>query len=125
VSALSGRGVPASVVHNAKQQLGDALQAATHLPAAAGRSFVILAKSAFLDGFQAGTYVGAAVVALGVLVVLKWLPARARVEDVDRQDAEYNAEWAAAGVPADGDGAAADGQRPGEPARPPTPARSP
>jgi len=50
VSALQGRGLSASVVHNAKQQLGNALQAATHLPGAAARSFVTLAKGAFLDG---------------------------------------------------------------------------
>ncbi len=124
VSALRGR-VPASVVHNAKQQLGNALQAATHLPGAAARSFVTLAKGAFLDGFQAGTWVGAAVVLIGVVIVLRWLPARARAEDVDRQDAEFKAEWVTAGIPADGQPAPVDGGQPGEATRPPTPARSP
>jgi EmrB/QacA subfamily drug resistance transporter len=132
VSALSGRGVPASVVHNAKQQLGYALQAASHLPAAAAQSFVSLAKHAFLDGFQAGTYVGAGVVAVGVVIVLVWLPARPRAEDVERQAAEYDAEWVAAAAPVDGERAPVDGERapvdgarPGEPARPPAPARAP
>jgi EmrB/QacA subfamily drug resistance transporter len=127
VSALSGHGVPATVVHNAKQQLGYALQAASHLPPAAAKAFESLAKGAFLDGFQAGTYVGASVVAVGVLIVLRWLPARPRAEDVARQAAEWDAGLVAAAAAAsvDGDRAPVDGQRPGEPARPPTPARAP
>jgi len=60
-----------------------------------------------------------------VLIVLRWLPARARAEDVDRQDAEFKAEWVTAGIPADGQPAPVDGEQPGEATRPPTPARSP
>jgi EmrB/QacA subfamily drug resistance transporter len=91
VDALRGKGVPASVVADAKSSLGAALQAAGHLPGAASRAFAGLAKTAFIDGFHSGVYVGAAASALGIIVVLIWLPARAHADDVERQAADFDA----------------------------------
>ena len=95
VSALQGHHIPSDLVANAKQQLGYALEAAGRLPASAAHTFVGLAKSAFMDGFHAGLYVGAGVTVIGVVVTLVYLPARARAEDVERQDAEFAEETAA------------------------------
>lgn len=117
VSALKGQRVPASIVANAKQQLGYALAAAQHLPAQAARVFVALAKSSFIDGFHAGLYVGAAASALGIIAVLIWLPAHPRADDVERQAAEFEGyRRAPAPVAADGDGAVADGDGAARPA---------
>ncbi|HEV3452786.1 MAG TPA: MFS transporter [Acidimicrobiia bacterium] len=127
VSALRGQRLPTTVVHNAKQQLGYALQAAAHLPPQAARVFVALAKTAFLDGFQTSVYVGAAVVAAGVVAVLVFLPARPRAEDVERQAAEYGEEWdlaPAAPVGADGQAGRGAEEPADEPPRP-APARAP
>jgi EmrB/QacA subfamily drug resistance transporter len=131
VDALRGKPIPASVVENAKQQLGYALAAAGHLPAQAARVFVALAKSSFIDGFHAGLYVGAASAALGVVLVLVYLPSRPRSEDVERQTNEFDgnrrdrvaaAAAAAANdaVPVGTPTAGGDGYRPA-PARAPTP----
>ena len=126
VTALQGHNIPSSVIANAKRQLGYALEAAGQLPANAAHTFVVLAKSAFMDGFHAGLYVGAAVTVIGVVATLIFLPSRARAEDVRRQDAEFAEETAAAAarhaepapapVAVDGDGA---------PHPAPAPARAP
>jgi EmrB/QacA subfamily drug resistance transporter len=127
VSALRGKAIPASVVQNAKQQLGYALQAAAHLPTRAAHLFVSLAKSSFIDGLHSGVLVAAATAAVGVVVVLVWLPARPRSQDVERQAAEFADENRPAGAEAPvtvaGDGevpapVTANGdERAGEPAR--------
>jgi hypothetical protein len=90
VDALRGKPVPTSVVQNAKRSLGYALQAANRLGGQVGRTFAALAKTAFVDGFHAGLYVGAAAVAVGVVVVLRWLPARPNASDVERQAVEFD-----------------------------------
>jgi MFS family permease len=91
VDALRGQPVPASVVAYAKSSLGAALQAATRLPGAAGRAFADLAKAAFVDGFHNAVYVGAAASAIGIVMVLIWLPARAHADDIERQAADFDA----------------------------------
>jgi MFS family permease len=90
VAALRGKPVPASVVAAAKSSLGAALQAAGHFPGTAGRVFANLAKTAFIDGFHSGVYVGAAGAAIGIIAVLIWLPAHARADDVERQAADFD-----------------------------------
>jgi Na+/melibiose symporter-like transporter len=134
VDALRGKSIPASVVENAKQQLGYALQAAGHLPAQAARVFVALAKTSFIDGFHAGLYVGAASAAIGFVLVLVYLPSRPRSEDVERQTNEFDGyqrdRVAAAAAAAAADAAApvgitpADGDGNGE-GHWPAPARAP
>ena len=63
VSALQGRGIPASLVTEAKQQLGFALEAALHLKHGAA-AFVHLAQTAFVQGLHAGLLVAAGTAAV-------------------------------------------------------------
>ncbi len=108
VAALRGTAVPSSLVTRAKSSLGAALQAAGHLPGTAGRVFANLAKTAFIDGFHSGVYVGAAGAGLGIIAVLIWLPSRAQADDVERQAADFDRHGvsgpAATAEPDDGDG---------------------
>jgi len=128
VAALQGHHIPSDLIANSKQQLGYALEAAGRLPAGAAHTFVVLAKSAFMDGFHAGLLVGAAVTVIGVVTTLRYLPSRARAEDVERQDAEFakenagqpDAEPATVEAPAP---VAVDGN--GAPHPVPAPARAP
>ena len=120
VDALRGRPIPASLVENAKQQLGYALEAAGLVAHKAGiqaaRVFVTLAKTSFIDGFHAGLYVGAASAAIGFILVLIYLPSRPRPEDVERQTNEFDGNRrdrvAAAADAAAADTAAADAEAP-------------
>ncbi len=112
--AARGRNLPPAALEAAKRSVGAALQIAGRLPGDLGRQLAATAKSAFLDGMSAGLYVGAATALVGVLVVLRWLPARARAQDVDRQTAEYAAAHQALG----GEAAlapAGDGETPTKP----------
>jgi EmrB/QacA subfamily drug resistance transporter len=91
--AVSGKGLPPAAVASAKDSLGAALVVAKQIGGAAGDAFAAVARSAFVDGFHAGLWVGAGVAFLGAIAALLWLPARARVEDEERQAAEYTSEW--------------------------------
>ena len=90
VGALRGKPVPAGVVSAAKSSLGAALGIAAHLPHQLARAFTDLAKNAFIDGFHAALYVGAAAVAVGTLVALIFLPAEPNPDDLERQAAEFD-----------------------------------
>jgi EmrB/QacA subfamily drug resistance transporter len=89
VDALAGHGVPAEAVAGAKGSLGGALQLAqqAHQPALAE-----LAKSSFVDGMHVAAFVAAGAAAIGVVVSVLFLPARARARDLELQHAEYEAE---------------------------------
>jgi len=89
--AFSARGVPAAAVDGAKESLGAALAIAARAPAAVSGALADTAKLAFLDGFHAGLFVGAGAGLVGAVAVLRWLPSRARIEDVEAQDAEWEA----------------------------------
>jgi EmrB/QacA subfamily drug resistance transporter len=89
VDALRGKPVPAGVVTAAKSSLGAALGIAAHLPHQLARAFTDLAKNAFIDGFHAALYVGAAAAAVGTLVALIFLPAEPNPDDLERQAAEF------------------------------------
>ncbi|MEX2100075.1 MAG: MFS transporter [Acidimicrobiia bacterium] len=110
VDAVKGKPVPPAALAAIKDSVGAALRVAAGLPGGIGRQLAQAAKSAFIDGMAAGLYVGAAVTLIGVLIVLRWLPARARAEDVERQDAD----WEAARHHT-GDGAATEAQAVVEP----------
>lgn len=93
--AFAGAGVPAAAVDQAKDSVGAALAIAAKVPVVGGE-LAAAAKSAFIEGFHAGVYVGAGMALLGVIAVILWLPSRARREDIDRQHDEYEAERARA-----------------------------
>jgi len=89
---LTDAGSPNEVVRAARHSIVAAMRAAARI---GDEGLATAAKSAFVDGFHAGLYVGAGVLIVGVIAVSLWLPARARAEDIDRQ----HAEWEAARVP--------------------------
>jgi len=91
--AVAGKGLPPAAVEGAKDSLGFALVVAKQIGGAAGDAFAAAARGAFVDGFHAGLWVGAGAALLGAIAALVWLPARARREDEERQDAEYITEW--------------------------------
>jgi hypothetical protein len=88
--ATSGQPVPPEVANGIKDSVGFALQAAARIGGSAGTELADAARSAFIDGFHAGLIVGGVVAAIGAVCVFLWLPARARREDVERQDAEFS-----------------------------------
>lgn len=88
VELFSGAGLPAQAIDAAKESLGAALTFARNDQAIAGA-----AKDAFVEGFHSGLWVAAGAAAVGAFAVARFLPARARSEDVERQHAEYEQEW--------------------------------
>jgi DHA2 family multidrug resistance protein-like MFS transporter len=102
VDKLRAAGAPARAIEAAKHSIGAALEVARRAPDAVQALFVRAVKTSFIDGFHAGSLVGAGALVVAVIAVLLWLPARARVEDVDRQHAEHEAQRAMVTVPAGG-----------------------
>jgi len=114
VSALHGApGISPSLVTEAKQQLGFALDAALHLPRSLQLNFIHLAQHAFVQGLHAGLLVAAGTAALVVIPVLIYLPSRPRPQDVERQAAEFGRDHPGAPAAAS---AATDGADDGVPA---------
>ena len=96
---FAGKPAPKAAVDAAKNSLGGAIAVSKNLAGqpipnakqlAAG--LVHTANQAFVEAFRWGTRVGAVVLVLGVMIVLRWLPARARVSDVSEQSQELVAE---------------------------------
>ncbi|HMG27744.1 MAG TPA: MFS transporter [Acidimicrobiia bacterium] len=100
--AVAGQPLPRGVANDAKNSLGFALGAASRLGGPAGQALADTARTAFVDGMHQGYLVGAAVLFLGAIAALIWLPARAR-RPVEALEAQYEAEHPApASVSADG-----------------------
>jgi EmrB/QacA subfamily drug resistance transporter len=91
VDELAGKGVPSNAVAIAKGSLGGALAIAKQA-GAAGDQLATVARSSFVDGMHGASLVAAAAAALGAIVVVLFLPAHARREDVDEQAHEYEEE---------------------------------
>jgi hypothetical protein len=98
---LSGTAAPPEAVEAASSSLGGAFTVAEQARAAGTADTVGLAErllatanAAFVDAMHAGVLVAASATALGVVVVLAFLPARARARDEVRQHAEFAAEHA-------------------------------
>jgi MFS family permease len=94
-----GKPLPASARHAARQGIGNALAVAQQIrskqlpnaaaAAALAASLVRTANQAFVTAFHSSLLVGAAATTVGLVVVLKWLPARARPDDEALQQHEY------------------------------------
>jgi EmrB/QacA subfamily drug resistance transporter len=103
---LAGTPVTGHAADTVKQSLGAALGVAHGLAKTAPQlasSLASTANNAFVDGMQAGVLVAAGATLVGAVIAFIWLPARARLEDVEAQQA-------------------AQSERDGAPARPPAPA---
>ncbi len=98
-----GTSAPQAVVDAAKNSLGGAIGVSKRLAAQpipnakqlAG-SLVHTANEAFVEAFRWGSRVGAIVLAIGFLIVLRWLPARPGADDVIGQNEELRVEGAIA-----------------------------
>ncbi|MEO6469866.1 MAG: MFS transporter [Acidimicrobiia bacterium] len=93
---FAGKPVPKAAVEGAKNSLGGAIAVSKNLAGqpipgakqlAAG--LVDTANQAFVEAFRWGTRVGAVVLALGVIIVLRWLPARADQAHIDAQTKDH------------------------------------
>jgi EmrB/QacA subfamily drug resistance transporter len=97
---LRGKPIPAAAAAEIKNGLVNALGVAADPHAAAYKVQLIAAsKTAFVDGLTTAVYVAAAATIVGAIVAFKWLPARARDEDVLEQDAEIVSEIGPEAVP--------------------------
>ena len=67
---------PPSISRVAKESIGAALQLGHSLPQAVGTRLVVSARAGFTSGIQSATLVGAAVVFVAVIIVVRFLPAR-------------------------------------------------
>lgn len=87
---FAGKPVPKAAVDAAKNSLGGAI-AVSKNPAAKqfANGLVNTANQAFVEAFRWGTRVGAVVLALGVIIVLRWLPARADQAHIDAQTKDH------------------------------------
>ena len=92
IDSLSASDIPASAVDAAQDSVGGALQVASSVGGAAGDLITQAARSAFMDGLRTASRAGALVTLIGVFVILRWLPARARPRDVERQAEEFATE---------------------------------
>jgi len=79
----------------AKSGIGGALQVAEKA-GAAGAEIADVARSAFVNAMHGGAVVAAVAAAIGAVVVIVFLPARARATDEELQELEYEAEVEAA-----------------------------
>ena len=100
--SIAGQPVPPDVANGIKDSIGFALQAAARIGGSAGAELADAARAAFVDGFHAGLIVGGVVAAIGAVCVVLWLPARARRQDVERQDVEFGDARAAELLPTPG-----------------------
>jgi EmrB/QacA subfamily drug resistance transporter len=74
---IRGLDLTSAQAAKAEDSLAGALQVARGLSGSSREALVTAARSGFLDGMHAGLVVGACAAALGVVLVLLWLPARA------------------------------------------------
>jgi hypothetical protein len=71
----------------AQDSVGAAHAVAAHLPAAASSALSAAADAAFVDAMHTVLYVSVAILAIGVAITLRFLPARARQRRLVRAEA--------------------------------------
>jgi EmrB/QacA subfamily drug resistance transporter len=81
--AIAGRPIPEGLASAIKDQVGAAMAAAEQIGGPPGRGLAAVASSGFADGMSIAFLVGAAALAVGALIVVLYLPARAH----DHEDA--------------------------------------
>jgi len=70
-------GLPAQYESVVRESMGGGLSVAGQLPEGPGAQLAMMVKSAFIEGLSRGSLVAAAVVVVGAIVALRFLPARA------------------------------------------------
>jgi EmrB/QacA subfamily drug resistance transporter len=91
-AAIEGRPVPPQVADAITDQVGAAMEVARNLGGEPGRQLASVASRAFTEGMGTAFLIGAAALAVGAVIVVLFLPARA-----------HDHEWGAEGGPS-GDG---------------------
>jgi hypothetical protein len=89
---LGGTSIRGTAATGIKESLGAAQAVAGQLSKTApdlAASLTHAANSAYVDGMQIGILVAAGATLLGAIIAFRWLPARARREDVEMQDAAH------------------------------------
>jgi EmrB/QacA subfamily drug resistance transporter len=91
-----GEQVPEPALHSAKDSVGSALAVADQIGGEPGNALATAAREAFVHGLTRASIVTAAFAAIGALVALRWLPARAPqtepLEQIDDELVELEAE---------------------------------
>lgn len=88
-SAMQTVGAPQQAIDVATSSLGGAAAVAERIGGDAGRALIQVANQAYVDGMHWGVAVAAVPTAIGALVALLFLPARARSTDAAGQDQEF------------------------------------
>jgi EmrB/QacA subfamily drug resistance transporter len=94
VAAALPRGVPGRTA--AMDSIGHALAAAQSAPRGASAAIEAAARSGFVSGMHVAALVSVGVLAVGVLVVLRWLPSRERPAPTTPSAAEFDTRMLAA-----------------------------
>ena len=82
--APASEGLPATLASAADNSVGAAIAIGQQMGGATGSAFVTAAKESFIHAMDVGLLVGAAVVLIGVVVALGWLPNRpATVDEIE------------------------------------------
>ena len=95
-------GLPPAVGGAVRDSLGSAVVAAGQLPGESGTAVLNAAREAFVSGMSTATVFGAAVVAVGVVVLLHWLPDTKPAAEADgrgRRDARPRMRFGHGAVP--------------------------
>lgn len=80
--ALADTPLPADAVNTASEQIGAAVSMADRIGGEPGRGLFDAASRAFIDGMSIAFVLGAAALALGAIIVARFLPARAHDDAV-------------------------------------------
>jgi EmrB/QacA subfamily drug resistance transporter len=75
--AVAGSPLPATAVDAVSDQIGAAIEVARQIGGEPGRLLADAASTAFVDGMSTALMIGAAVLAVGAALVVRFLPARA------------------------------------------------
>ncbi|MFN8024946.1 MAG: MFS transporter [Acidimicrobiia bacterium] len=105
--ALRSVRLPKGVVAHGSDSVGAALGTLGELSGRTAEKVTDAAHTAFVHGFHASLLVGAAVVFVGILAVVRWLPARARDVELELVEVDHVVQTAGVREPEPAGGASA------------------
>jgi len=83
-----GGHVPSGLAHDASQSIGSAVGlAANPVNRAFAPQILEVSKQSFVEGLHTAVIIGAAIIIIGAIAVLRWLPARAAISAAPHADA--------------------------------------
>jgi hypothetical protein len=78
IDGYRSMGLPPQYESVVRESMGGGIAVAEQLPAGPAAELMSIVKSSFIDGLSRGSLVSAIVVAVGAIVALRFLPARAQ-----------------------------------------------